>query len=348
MPDVTYVTINDLGEADDAQLRDNNYVEVAVDDTSQYLPRKSKFSQLADYFLNKFAGLSLGGTERSVKSAIDAIFTTLATLARSSDIPLASTSTPLMDGTASVGSGTRWAKADHRHPTDTSRAASNHTHNYAASNHTHSNYSLTSHTHNYAAASHSHSNYAPLASPALTGNPTAPTQAAGNNSTRLATTAFVTRDFVKKSSFNYVYANASNNNTISTSGYYPGCLTNGQKRIIFFVPYNVIGGSPSVTSITNVSLRHGDGGYPYLRSGSNGGTYTQLYSDSDTNIIIWNNSKTVRTNEVSSVTISVKPRSGFVVAVNLGYQMCKASGNTTAVTNNVPISVYCVINIKLT
>lgn len=32
---------------------------------------------------------------------------------------------------------------------------------------------------------------APLASPALTGNPTAPTQTAGNNSTRLATTAFV-------------------------------------------------------------------------------------------------------------------------------------------------------------
>lgn len=32
---------------------------------------------------------------------------------------------------------------------------------------------------------------APLASPALTGNPTAPTQATGNNSTRLATTAFV-------------------------------------------------------------------------------------------------------------------------------------------------------------
>jgi hypothetical protein len=32
---------------------------------------------------------------------------------------------------------------------------------------------------------------APLASPALTGNPTAPTQTAGNNTTRLATTAFV-------------------------------------------------------------------------------------------------------------------------------------------------------------
>lgn len=34
--------------------------------------------------------------------------------------------------------------------------------------------------------------YATLASPAFTGNPTAPTQTAGNNSTRLATTAFVT------------------------------------------------------------------------------------------------------------------------------------------------------------
>ena len=34
--------------------------------------------------------------------------------------------------------------------------------------------------------------YAPLNSPAFTGNPTAPTQTAGNNSTRLATTAFVT------------------------------------------------------------------------------------------------------------------------------------------------------------
>lgn len=34
--------------------------------------------------------------------------------------------------------------------------------------------------------------YAKLASPAFTGNPTATTQTAGNNSTRIATTAFVT------------------------------------------------------------------------------------------------------------------------------------------------------------
>jgi hypothetical protein len=35
------------------------------------------------------------------------------------------------------------------------------------------------------------STYAPLASPALTGNPTAPTQTAGDNSTKIATTAYV-------------------------------------------------------------------------------------------------------------------------------------------------------------
>ena len=63
------------------------------------------------------------------------------------------TSTPLMDGTAAVGTETKYAKGDHRHPTDSSRA--------------------------------------PLASPAFTGTPTAPTAAAGTNSTQLATTAFV-------------------------------------------------------------------------------------------------------------------------------------------------------------
>lgn len=38
-------------------------------------------------------------------------------------IPSASTTTPLMDGTASYGSGTSYARANHVHPVDTSRAA---------------------------------------------------------------------------------------------------------------------------------------------------------------------------------------------------------------------------------
>ena len=67
---------------------------------------------------------------------------------------VAATATPLMDGTAAVGSSAKYAKEDHIHPTDTSRA--------------------------------------PLASPALTGTPTAPTATAGTNTTQIATTAFVT------------------------------------------------------------------------------------------------------------------------------------------------------------
>lgn len=37
------------------------------------------------------------------------------------DIPEASTASPLMDGTASAGSGTAYARGDHRHPSDTSK-----------------------------------------------------------------------------------------------------------------------------------------------------------------------------------------------------------------------------------
>jgi hypothetical protein len=89
------------------------------------------------------------------------------------------TATPLIDGTASVGTSTKWAHEDHRHPTDTSRADATAT--------------------SAALALKADKTYvdtqdalkAPLASPALTGSPTAPTATAGTNTTQLATTAFV-------------------------------------------------------------------------------------------------------------------------------------------------------------
>ena len=65
----------------------------------------------------------------------------------------AGSAAPLMDGTATPGSSADYARSDHRHPTDTPRA--------------------------------------PLASPALTGVPTAPTAEAGTDTDQLATTAFV-------------------------------------------------------------------------------------------------------------------------------------------------------------
>lgn len=61
---------------------------------------------------------------------------------------------PLMDGTVAVGSSLLFARQDHVHPTDTSRA--------------------------------------PLTSPGLLGTPTAPTAAPGTNTTQISTTAFVT------------------------------------------------------------------------------------------------------------------------------------------------------------
>lgn len=75
----------------------------------------------------------------------------------SADVPEGSspsTAMPVMDGTAARGTDDGFARGDHVHPTDTTRA--------------------------------------PLASPALTGTPTAPTAAAGTNTTQIATTAFVT------------------------------------------------------------------------------------------------------------------------------------------------------------
>lgn len=63
------------------------------------------------------------------------------------------TTTPKMDGTASIGSESKYAAGDHIHPTDTSRA--------------------------------------PINSPAFTGTPTAPTPDLSSDGTDLATTAFV-------------------------------------------------------------------------------------------------------------------------------------------------------------
>lgn len=67
--------------------------------------------------------------------------------------PSPTSTTPVMDGTANVGTETRYARGDHVHPTDTSRA--------------------------------------PIASPTFTGTPAAPTAEAGTDTTQLATTAFV-------------------------------------------------------------------------------------------------------------------------------------------------------------
>jgi hypothetical protein len=78
---------------------------------------------------------------------------TLAPYALTASVPVASSTTPVMDGTAAVGSGTTWARADHVHPSDTSR--------YAASN--------PSGFQTAAQVTASLGNYLPLAGGTLTG-----------------------------------------------------------------------------------------------------------------------------------------------------------------------------------
>jgi hypothetical protein len=98
------------------------------------------------------------GTPAAPTAAVDTNTTQLATTAFV--LAQAAAATPLVNGTAAVGTSLRYARADHVHPTDTTRA--------------------------------------PLASPAFTGTPSLPTgttavtQSAGNNTTAVATTAFVT------------------------------------------------------------------------------------------------------------------------------------------------------------
>ena len=106
------------------------------------------------------ASPALTGTPTAPTAAAGTNTTQIATTAfvTASNTAQLGTGTPLMDGTAAVGTSTLLSRQDHRHPIDTSRA--------------------------------------PLASPALTGTPTAPTAVAGTNTTQLATTAFVTTAIV--------------------------------------------------------------------------------------------------------------------------------------------------------
>lgn len=91
------------------------------------------------------------GTPTAPTAAADTNTTQIATTAFV--ISQASSTNPLMAGTAAIGTSVKFARADHVHPSDTTKAN--------------------------------------LASPTFTGTPAAPTAAVDTNTTQLATTAFV-------------------------------------------------------------------------------------------------------------------------------------------------------------
>lgn len=109
------------------------------------------WSQLKTLFAGKVD--KIAGKGLSTNDYTTAEQTKLGGIATGATANAAYTSNPGMDGTAAPGSAAEFARGDHVHPTDTSRA--------------------------------------PLASPTFTGVPAAPTAAAGTDTTQIASTAFV-------------------------------------------------------------------------------------------------------------------------------------------------------------
>lgn len=138
---------------------------------------------------------TLQGITNGVTKAVDTNNTELATTAFV--VGQAGSATPLVNGTAAVGTSLRYSRQDHVHGTDTTRAP------LASPTFTGTPLSTTAavDTNTTQIATTAYvvgQGYAKLASPTFTGTPTLPTgtiattQTAGNNTTAVATTAFVT------------------------------------------------------------------------------------------------------------------------------------------------------------
>ena len=146
-------------------------------------------------------GVTINGNATATTPAADTNSTALATTAYV--VGQAGSATPLVNGTAAVGTSLRYARQDHVHPTDTSRAAlasptftGTPAAPTAAVDTNTTQIATTAYVvgQGYLKSATASSTYAPLASPALTGTPTAPTATAGTNTTQIATTAFVRAD----------------------------------------------------------------------------------------------------------------------------------------------------------
>lgn len=75
---------------------------------------------------NVMGQVVLGNALAPSDLGISATTTSVTVGSTTANIPQATTTTPKMDGTAAVGTETKWAKGDHVHPTDTSRAPTSH------------------------------------------------------------------------------------------------------------------------------------------------------------------------------------------------------------------------------
>lgn len=188
VPTKTSDLTNDSNFAVDAEYvhTDNNYTDA----------EKTKLSGVATGAqVNTIETIKVNGTAQTVTSkAVDiAVPTKTSDITNDSgyitisDVPegaVASSTSPKMDGTAAVGTETAFARGDHVHPKDTSKAN--------------------------------------LASPTFTGTPAAPTAAAGTNTTQIATCAFVTTAVSGKANSADVYTKTEVDNLVTGALHYKG------------------------------------------------------------------------------------------------------------------------------
>jgi hypothetical protein len=157
---------------------------------------------------------TLQGTTNGVTEAVDTNNTELATTAFV--VGQAGSATPIVDGTAAVGTSLRYARQDHVHPTDTSRAAlASPTFTgipaapTAAVDTNTTQLATTAYVvgQGYLKSATASSTYAPLASPSLTGTPLSTTAAVDTNTTQIATTAYVVGNgYLKSATASSTYA----------------------------------------------------------------------------------------------------------------------------------------------
>ena len=124
-----------------------------------------------------------------------------------------------------------------------------------------------------------------------------------------------------------------------------GAITSSMKQIYFLIPYTVISGTATVKSMS-VVVRGGQTAgaeYIFAVSGASNNVYTQLGASA---VQIWNNSASVRTNEIESITATVKPRIGIQISIMFKNALCRTNTGTTCY-NNTPVNVRCTTSITL-
>jgi hypothetical protein len=175
---------------------------------------------------------------------------------------------------------------------------------------------------------------APLASPAFTGNPTAPTPTAGDNDTSVATTAFVTSAIAtQKTTDTTDFVNVSGDTMTGalngTSASFSGNITAGS-----LTSNGTIWASQNFTSTTgNLILATTGAGGIYLRPNGAGSTTGQTTIDSAGAMTV--NGNIAAGTGSNTITVGSFSATGATDGKALAYHILSSSRNTAAAAAHV-------------